>query len=68
MKGEHKYSAKSDAKQMPKHLPDVVILRITPSPPVLFDAPQIPAGMHPFRRIPPDSTGIEPEYTGMALE
>ena len=35
---------------------------------VLFDAPQIPAGMHPFRRIPPDSTGIEPEYTGMALE
>ena len=25
---------------------------------VLFDAPQIPAGMHPFRRIPPDSTGI----------
>ena len=32
MKGEPKYSAKSDAKQMPKHLPDVVILRITPSP------------------------------------
>ena len=26
--------------------------------PVLFDAPQIPAGMHPFRWIPPDSTGI----------
>ena len=25
---------------------------------VLFDAPQIPAGMHPFCRIPPDSTGI----------
>ena len=25
---------------------------------VLFDAPQIPAGMHPFRWIPPDSTGI----------
>ena len=25
---------------------------------VLFDAPQIPAGMHPFRWIPLDSTGI----------
>ena len=26
--------------------------------PVLFDAPQIPAGMHQFRRIPQESTGI----------
>ena len=25
---------------------------------VLFDAPQIPAGMHQFRRIPQESTGI----------
>jgi len=36
-----------------------------PLPAVLFDAPQIPAGMLEFRRIPLDSTGMEPESTGI---
>ena len=35
---------------------------------VLFDAPQIPAGMHPFCRIPLDSSGMEPESSGMSLD
>ena len=32
---------------------------------VLFDAPQIPAGMHPFRRIPQESTGFQWNGTGI---
>ena len=32
---------------------------------VLFDAPQIPAGMHQFRRIPQESTGIQWNGTGI---
>ena len=31
---------------------------------VLFDAPQIPAGMHSFRRIPQESTGCQWNGTG----
>ena len=32
---------------------------------VLFDAPQIPAGMHPFHWIPQDSTGFQWNGTGI---
>ena len=32
---------------------------------VLFDAPQIPAGMHPFCRIPQDSAGFQWNGTGI---
>ena len=39
-----------------------------PSQAVLFDAPQIPAGMHPLYQIPPDSSGMEPESSGMSLD
>jgi len=35
---------------------------------VLFTAPQIPAGMTGFHRIPVESTGMRPESTGMGLE
>ena len=35
---------------------------------VLFDALQIPAGMLQFCWILMDSTGIEPESTGMGLD
>ena len=37
---------------------DVALWRRSGGGAVLFDAPQIPAGMHPFRWIPLDSTGI----------
>ena len=35
---------------------------------VLFDALQIPAGMHPFCWIPQDSSEMEPESSGMGLD
>ena len=35
---------------------------------VLFDALQIPAGMHPFCQIPLDSSRMELESSGMGLD
>ena len=44
------------------------IIRWCPKIAVLFDAPQIPAGMHPFHRNPLDSSGMELESSRMSLD